>query len=74
MGIKGTVSEMELTVLRTRMHTPLVAKAARGELRIRLPTGYVYDPSGKMVLDPDKRVQSAVRLMFEQFERSTSVR
>jgi len=74
MGIKGTVSEMELTVLRTRMHTALVAKAARGELRIRLPTGYAYDPSGKMVLDPDKRVQSAVRLMFEQFERSTSVR
>ena len=74
IGIKGTVSEMELTVLRTRMHTALVAKAARGELRIPLPTGYVYDPSGKIVFDPDKRVQSAIGLLFDQFDRSTSLR
>jgi len=74
IGIKGTVSEMELTVLRNRMHTAIVAKAARGELRIHLPTGYVYDSAGKTVLDPDKRVQSAVRLLFDQFDRSTSLR
>jgi excisionase family DNA binding protein len=74
MGIKGTVSEMELTILRTRMRMGAEAKAARGELRFMVPSGYVHDPEGQIVLDPDQRVHQAIVLMFEQFDRSTSAR
>ena len=73
MGIKGTMSEIELTILRRRMQSGKESKAARGELRTNLPAGYVYDDS-EIVFDPDQRVQSAIRLMFEQFDQSTSVR
>lgn len=59
MGIKGTVSEMELTVLRARLQSGTETKAARGELKINLPIGYVYDACDKIVVDPDERVQRA---------------
>ena len=68
------VSEMELNILRIRMRTGQEAKAARGQLRFNLPTGYVHDSEGRIVFDPDQRVQSALSRMFEQFDRSTSVR
>lgn len=74
MGIKGTVSEMELTMIRNRMRSGIDAKAARGELRFLLPVGYAHDPEDHIVFDPDQRVRSAVATMFEQFERMTSVR
>ncbi len=74
MGIKGTISEMELTIIKARLKSGTEAKAARGELRINLPAGYVYDPCDKIVLDPDKRVQQAIATMFEEFARCTSVR
>ena len=74
IGIKGTLSEMELGLIRNRMRAGLEAKAARGELRFNLPAGYDYDASGKINFDPDLRVQHAIRTMFEQFERCTSVR
>ena len=74
LGIKGTVSEMELSVLRGRLRAGVESKAARGELRINIPVGYVYDPSGRIIFDPDQRVQNAIRLLFDQFDRSTSVR
>jgi len=74
MGIKGTVSEMELTVMRARLQSGTESKARRGELRINLPAGYVYDPSDKIVFDPDKRVRTAIATMFEQFSRCTSMR
>ena len=50
------------------------AKAARGELKVLLPPGYVYDAEDRIVLDPDERVQQAIRSMFEQFEHHTSIR
>lgn len=74
LGIKATISEMELGILRDRLLGGLKAKAARGELRINIPVGYVYDPSARMVFDPDRRVQKAIALMFDRFDRSTSVR
>jgi DNA invertase Pin-like site-specific DNA recombinase/IS30 family transposase len=74
MGIKGTMSEMELVILKTRLRNGAEAKASRGELKFVLPTGYAHDPKGNIVMDPDKTIQSAIRLMFSQFKRASSVR
>src|SRR6266849_10790725 len=64
LGLKGTMSEAELHVLRARMRGGIVNKARRGELRCRLPVGFVYDGAGRVVLDPDTQVQESVRLLF----------
>lgn len=74
IGIKGTVSEMELSILKTRLRSGIEAKASRGELKTLLPVGYVHDLSGKIVFDPDKRVRRALSLMFDKFDQVTSVR
>jgi len=74
LQIKGTVAELELSSLRTRLRDALEAKAARGELKVLLPPGYVYDADDQIVIDPDERVQQAIRFMFDQFEHATSVR
>ena len=73
LGIKGILSENELHVLRNRMRTGLEAKAARGELRTLLPPGYGHDDE-RIVFDPDRRVQTAIRQLFDQFDRCNSVR
>lgn len=72
LGLKGTMSEAELHVLRARLVGGQLNKARRGELWIRAPIGYVYDPGGRLVLEPDEQVQGAVRLLFETFHRSGS--
>jgi len=74
LGIKGTIAEMELSVIKNRLRTGAESKAARGELKFLLPPGYSHDPSGRMVLDPDIRIREAVQNMFDQFDRFTSVR
>jgi DNA invertase Pin-like site-specific DNA recombinase len=74
LGLKGTMSEAELHVLRSRMHEGRRAKARRGELVIGLPRGYVLLPSGAVALDPDEQVRAAVQLVFDVFERRRSVR
>src|SRR6266700_418007 len=68
LGFKGTMSEAELHWLRQRLLGGKLTKAEQGELRFRLPVGLVYDPTGKVVLDPDEEVQAAVRLVFALFE------
>jgi DNA invertase Pin-like site-specific DNA recombinase len=73
LGLKGTMSEAELHVIRARLFGGMLNKAKRGELRFRPPVGYVYDVHGKLVKDPDKRVQSAVLLLFETFRRTGTV-
>ena len=73
LGLKGTISEAELHVLRARLHGGLLSKARRGELRCRLPIGFVYDEGGRVLLDPDKEVQESVRLFFQTFERTGAV-
>src|SRR6266508_2957505 len=67
LGLKGTMSEAELHLLKQRMLAGKQAKARRGELAIPLPTGYVRRPSGEAVLDPDEQVQTVVRLIFAKF-------
>src|SRR5215213_1318583 len=67
LGLKGTMSEAELHLLKQRMLAGRQAKARRGELAIGLPTGYVRHPSGEAVLDPDEQVQTVVRLIFAKF-------
>lgn len=72
LGLKGTMSEAELHVLKARLRGGQLSKARRGELKIRLPIGFVYDHEDKVVLDPDIQIQSAVRAFFETFERTGS--
>jgi DNA invertase Pin-like site-specific DNA recombinase len=68
------MSEAELHVLRARLRGGILNKARRGELRCRLPIGFVHDPVGRVVLDPDQQVQEAVRLLFQTFARTGAVR
>ena len=69
LGLKGTMSEAELYLIRQRMLSGRLAKAERGELAIPLPMGYVRRPSGEAVLDPDEQAQHVVRLVFSTFAR-----
>ena len=72
LGLKGTMSEAELHVLRARLVGGQLNKARRGELWMRAPLGMVFDPGGKLMLDPDEQVQGAVRLVFDTFDRTGS--
>lgn len=72
LGLKGTMSEAELHVLKARLLGGQRAKASRGELELKLPIGLVTDPTGKVVLDPDAGVQEAVRTFFATFRRTGS--
>jgi len=74
LGIKGTLSVVELKVLRQRLQAGQESKARRGELFKRLPVGYAKDGSGKIVLHPDRRVGEAIRLVFTKFREVWSVR
>lgn len=69
LGLKGTMSEAELHVLRARLQGGMLAKAKRGELWMPLPVGLVYDALDRVVLDPDAQIQQSIRLLFETFER-----
>jgi DNA invertase Pin-like site-specific DNA recombinase len=72
LGLKGTMSEAELHVLRARLQGGILNKARRGELVIKPPIGFVYSSEGVLVLDPDKQVQQSLRLLFETFRRTGS--
>jgi DNA invertase Pin-like site-specific DNA recombinase len=70
LNMKGTFSEVELHVLRSRLRGGILSKARRGELKTRLPTGFVYDHNDKIIIDPDKQVQQSIRLFFDVFQRT----
>lgn len=72
LGLKGTMSEAELHVLRARLQGGIRNKARRGELFVRPPVGFIYNSDGKLVMDPDQQVQQSVRLLFETFRRTGS--
>lgn len=72
LGLKGTMSEAELHVLRARLLGGQLNKARRGELWMRPPIGFVIDPSGRLSLDPDAQIQETVRALFETFRRTGS--
>ena len=73
LGMKGTISEMELTILRQRSQEALKQKAARGELFTSVAVGYVTRED-RLEKDPDARVQSALGLVFKKFRELGSVR
>lgn len=60
LGLKGTISEAELHVLRARLRGGILSKARRGELKGPLPVGFIYDPQDRAILDPDRQVQDAL--------------
>jgi DNA invertase Pin-like site-specific DNA recombinase len=64
LGFKGTMSEAELHWLRNRLLGGKLEKAQHGALRFRPPAGFVVDPAGQVVCDPDEEVQQALRLLF----------
>jgi DNA invertase Pin-like site-specific DNA recombinase len=72
LGLKGTMSEAELHVLHARLQGGVLSKASRGELRSPLPTGFVYAPDSRVVLDPDEQVRDAIQLFFQTFHRTGS--
>jgi DNA invertase Pin-like site-specific DNA recombinase len=70
LGLKGTMSEAELHVLKARLQGGILNKARRGELQIHLPVGLVYDSQGKTILNPDRQVQHSFQLLFQTFRRT----
>ncbi len=69
LGLKGTMSEAELHVLKARLRGGILNKVRRGEYRCALPTGFVYDESGSVVLDLDAQVRETLAHFFETFAR-----
>jgi len=73
LGLKGTMSEVELHMIRARLIGGMLNKARRGELHMRLPIGLVYSPQGQVLLDPDRQVQQSLHLFFRTFRRMGTV-
>ncbi|MGA8056289.1 MAG: recombinase family protein [Burkholderiales bacterium] len=75
LGLKGTMSEAELHIIRARLEGGIRNKAARGELRRGLPVGFVWgEEDGQILLHPDEAVTGAIRCVFERFAELGSVR
>jgi DNA invertase Pin-like site-specific DNA recombinase len=75
LGLKGTMSEAELYVLRARLNGGIRNKAARGELRRGLPVGLIWgDADGEVRLHPDEAVRTAIASMFSRFAETGSTR
>src|ERR1700739_1419758 len=74
LGMKGSISEFELGVLRARMIDAARSKAGRGELRISVPFGYIWHREVGLGLDPDQRLQEVIRLIFARFRELGSAR
>lgn len=75
LGLKGTMSEAEVHLLKQRLYQGCLSKARRGALTFALPIGSVWaagDAEGAMQFDPDEQVQAVVRLIFAQFEEPSS--
>ena len=75
LGLKGTMSEAELHVLRARLEGGIRHKAARGELRKALPVGLVWgEEEGEILIDPDEAIRGAIQTIFDRFQELGSVR
>lgn len=72
LGLKGTISEVELHTIRGRLTAGLINKAQRGDLALPLPAGLLRDPSGMVTKDPDQEVQERIALVFDSFLRLRS--
>ncbi len=74
LGLKGTMSEAELHLIRHRLTAGLKHKAAKGELRQGLPVGFVYDSAGQVVMDPSEAVREAIATVFRLFDELGTAR
>jgi DNA invertase Pin-like site-specific DNA recombinase len=72
LGLKGTMSEAELHILKARLQGGIRNKASRGELELALPVGLVYALNGAVVLDPDAQIRSALQFVFDTYRQSGS--
>lgn len=73
LGLKGTMSEAELHMIKNRMHQGLYHKAQKGELRFHLPVGYQFDHDGKIIKTLDEQVVHIIDLTFKKFFEIGSV-
>jgi DNA invertase Pin-like site-specific DNA recombinase len=69
LGLKGTMSEAELHVIKARLRGGILNKVRRGEYRCPLPTGFIYNEAGDVVLDPDAQIREMIAHFFETFSR-----
>lgn len=74
LGMKGSISEFELGIIRSRIYEAARSKARRGELRVSVPIGYTWDRLIGLTLDPDRRLQEVIRLVFAKFRELGSAR
>jgi DNA invertase Pin-like site-specific DNA recombinase len=74
LGMKGSISEFELGIIRSRMYEAARSKAKPGELKISAPIGYAWDRHVGLGLDPDRRLQEVIRLVFHKFRELGSAR
>ena len=74
LGLKGTFSELELSIMRQRSHEALRLKAKRGDLHTSVAVGYVRSSDDRLDIDPDRRVREALALVFRKFDEVGSVR
>lgn len=72
LGLKGTFSEAELHVIKSRMRGGIVNKARRGELKMPMPVGLTYDDQEKIILDPDQQVQKSIHHIFHLYRQTGS--
>lgn len=73
LGLKGTMSEAELHIIKQRMYQGRINKARRGDLSMPVPVGYVRKRSGEVAMDPDEQARGVVRLIFRKFEELSTV-
>src|SRR5207244_6735151 len=73
LGLKGTMSEAELHILKGRLNEGKLNKARRGDLFTHVPMGYLKMSTDEIALDPDEQVRAVVQLMFAKFEELGSV-
>lgn len=69
LGLKGTMSEAELHILKARLIGGIFTKAKRGELKVPVPIGFLYNSSEKVIMDPDKQIRDSIYLFFETFRK-----
>lgn len=74
LGLRGTIAEAELHLIKGRLIAGVRHKAAKGELRLNLPAGYDYSPDGAVVMSADEAVRAAVAEVFRRFSQLASIR
>jgi len=72
LGLKGTMSQAELHLIRGRLHGAKLHKAHRGELRFPVPAGFTHDEEGNIIFDPDAQVRNCIELLFSVFREQQS--